>query len=183
MRASHIGRPGTQSFAALVSFSRVAKPFSVRSITHRSPGAQPMSVKITGRATGVFSNMSLRSGIGFTSLEHKAQQLIRRHVTNLRPCLKHVGRKVIKTQPGMPRAAPHWRLVDAGGEPARCHRRKHASVARPGDAEGFARGRLGCGQHPHGGQAREKANRAYGRARAHRLLRARARCSPIGTSR
>jgi hypothetical protein len=40
MRASHIGRLGAQSLATPVSPSRVLKSLSVRSITHRSPGAQ-----------------------------------------------------------------------------------------------------------------------------------------------
>ena len=54
---------------------------------------------------------ALRGGIGFTSLEDLAQQLIRRHVANIHPCMKSVGCKVIKAQPRMPAAAPHWRLV------------------------------------------------------------------------
>ena len=41
----------------------------------------------------------------------------------------------------MLRAPPHRRLVYAGGEAARRHRRQRAGVARPSDVEIFARGR------------------------------------------
>jgi dienelactone hydrolase len=55
-RASHGGALCSQSLAAEVSSVRVTKASSVRSITQRSPRAQPMSVKITGRATGTVSS-------------------------------------------------------------------------------------------------------------------------------
>ena len=60
-RASHGSVPRSQSLAAEVSWSRLVNPSSVRSITQRSPGLQPTSVKITGRATGVVSSRRLAS--------------------------------------------------------------------------------------------------------------------------
>ena len=44
MRPSHSAEPCSQSLAAPKSSVRVLKPFSVRSITHRSPSPHPASV-------------------------------------------------------------------------------------------------------------------------------------------
>jgi hypothetical protein len=58
-RASHGVVLRSQSLAVDVSSVRLAKPSSVRSITQRSPRSHPMSVKITGRATGTVSSRRL----------------------------------------------------------------------------------------------------------------------------
>ena len=60
-RASHGIVLCSQSLAAEVCSTRVAKFSSVRSITQHSPRSHPISVKITGRATGTVSSRYLAS--------------------------------------------------------------------------------------------------------------------------
>jgi hypothetical protein len=59
--------------AALVFFSRVSKPFSVRSITHRSPGAQPMSVHVNAMRPSI--DEKFRSLVGGLLIAAKGGRL------------------------------------------------------------------------------------------------------------
>src|SRR5581483_6508018 len=72
-------------------------------------------------------------GESAAGLEYLAQQVVGRDVADA-PGLGRVQRDVEGPQPGLPCAAPHRRLVDAGREPARRRRRQHADIAGPGDA-------------------------------------------------
>src|SRR5215470_8689088 len=65
--------------------------------------------------------------------------MVRRAEAN-RPSPQRIGRKIVRPQPRLARAAPKRRLVDRGGEAADSAGSQRASVAGPGDIHELARG-------------------------------------------
>jgi len=180
MRASQSGRLAPNHCRARLVLSRykaIFSPLDHASLTRRAAD-EGIDHRTCHRRR---FQRAPRSCICFTSLEDLAQQLIRRHVANIHPCVERVGGKVVRRSQGC-RVRRHigaW-LMQA---PNLCGAIavSNAGIAGPGDAEIFARGALcaeDIGMRPSPGNG----NRACAQARAHPLLRGRARCSPIGTS-